>query len=123
TAWFKQGEIEEEIAKRQAQAATEDPLAPTGTTGKHATVDASGITREDQARLSLKTGATQAMGVIKGANISGGVKALPGERMDEAEMLAEIDSSKKWFLVAGVALVVVVVAVILYFTVFRSSPS
>jgi Protein kinase domain len=123
TAWFKQGEIEEEIAKRQAQAASEDPLAPTGTTGQHVAVDASAVTREDHNRLSLKTGSTQAMPVIKGGNASGKKVALPGEQMDEAEMLAEIDSSKKWFLVAGVAVLVVVLAAILYFTVFRSAPS
>jgi hypothetical protein len=122
TAWFKQGEIEEEMAKRQAQVSSEDPLGASGTTGKHAQVDPSALSTEDRERLSLKTGSTQAMPIIKGAN-TGGVKALPGDRMDEAEMLAEIDSSKKWFLVAGVALGVVVLAVILYFTVFKSAPS
>jgi hypothetical protein len=123
TAWFKQGEIDEELAKRQAQVATEDPLAPTGTTGRHAAVDANKVSPEDQARLSLKTGSTQAMPLLKGGSLSGSLKALPGERMDEADMLAEIDSSRKWFIVAGVLVVVVAAVVILYFTVFRSSPS
>jgi hypothetical protein len=43
--------------------------------------------------------------------------------MDEADMLAEIDSSRKWFLVAGIVVGVVVLAVILYFTIWRSAPS
>jgi serine/threonine-protein kinase len=122
TAWFKQGEIEEEIAKRQAQVATDDPLAPSGSTGKHAAVDAASLSAEDRARLSLKTGSTQAMPVLKGKS-SGGVRALPGEQMDEAEMLAELSSSRKWLVVAGVLVLVVVAAAVLYFTVFRSSPS
>jgi eukaryotic-like serine/threonine-protein kinase len=121
TAWFKQGEIEEEMAKRQA-AAGADPLAPTGTTGKHAAVDPGSVSADDQKRLSLKSGNTQAMQVLR-ANMSGGMKALEGDRMDEAEMLAEIDSSRKWFIVAGAVVALLVVGLILYFTVLRSAPS
>jgi hypothetical protein len=84
------------------------------------TIDASNLSAQDRQRLSLKTGSTQPMPAMKG---SGSAKALPGERMDEAEMLAEIDSSKKWFIVAGVAVGVVVLAAILYFFVFRGTPS
>jgi type IV secretory pathway VirB10-like protein len=43
--------------------------------------------------------------------------------MDEAEMLAEIDSSRKWFLVAGILVGVAVLAIVLYFTMFRGTPS
>jgi len=41
TAWFKAGEIEEELAKAQAAQATEDPLAPSGSTGVMTSVDPS----------------------------------------------------------------------------------
>jgi hypothetical protein len=105
TAWFKAGEIEEELAKAQAANASTDPLAPTGTTGQHEAVDPSKleITAADKARLSLKTGNTQVMAAIKP-----GV-ALPGERMDEKEMAAEFGGgSKKWVIIAAAAAVVVI---------------
>jgi hypothetical protein len=113
TAWFKVGEIEEERAKMEAAAAARaggDVLAPTGTTGKQGAVDVDGVdvSAADRARLSLKTGATQRMAVIGGAG-------LGADRMDESEMLAEIDSSRKWFLVAGGVVATVVLAVVLYF--------
>jgi hypothetical protein len=120
TAWFKQGEVDEEMAKQAAKMASEDPLAPTGSTGKHHVVEAGDLTAQDRARLSLKSGTTQQVQHLKG---SGSVKALPGERMDVADMLAEIDSSRKWFIVAGIIVGVVVLAVILYFTLWRSAPS
>src|SRR5207244_1593718 len=99
TAWFKKGELEEEIAKAQAASASADPLAPVGTTGTHSVVDENAIdvSAQDKARLSLKTGATQMMMAVK----PGAPEALPGDRMDEQEMLAEINSSKKMFIIAG----------------------
>ncbi|HZS40177.1 MAG TPA: protein kinase [Polyangia bacterium] len=120
TAWFKKGEIEEEMAKAQAAHATEDPLATTGTTGKQAAVDTENVdvSAQDRARLSLKTGATQAMPVIKAAPPA---VAVPGDRMSEDEMLAEIDSSKKWFIIAGVIVGVAILAVVLYFVLGRGS--
>jgi serine/threonine protein kinase len=110
TAWFKRGEIEEEMAKAQA-AAGADPLK-SGTTGQHAPVDENAVplSAQDHQRLSLKTGATQAMPVIKAP-----VQALPGERMDEHEMLAELDSSRKWLVIAGVLVVAVVIGLVIYF--------
>ncbi len=113
TAWFKKGEIEEELAKVQAAAATEDPLAPAGTTGTHGVVDEASIdlTQQDSKRLSLKTGATQMMTAIKVG--TDGNQALPGDRMNEEEMIAEIDQSKRWFTVAGAIVLVAVIAVII----------
>ncbi len=109
TAWFKRGEIEEEMAK--AQAAAGDNALKTGVTGKHVPVDESQVdlSAQDKARLSLKTGATQAMPIIKSP-----VQALPGERMDEEEMLAELNPSRKYFIIAGAIVVGVVLAVVLY---------
>jgi len=113
TAWFKKGEIEEEMAKAQAEAGGGER---SGTTGQHGVVggevdqSAIDVSATDKARLSLKTGATQAMAVVKMPQ--GGV---PGDVMSEQEMLAEIDSSKKWFIIAGVAVAVVVLALVLWF--------
>src|SRR5262249_45714097 len=98
--------------------ASDDPLAATGTTGSRPVVDENqvALSAEDRARLSLKTGATQTMPVIKGG------QPVPGERMNEAEMLAEFDSSKKWFVIAGV-IVVIVLAAVLYFLLGSRSPT
>jgi len=102
TAWFKRGEIEEEMARAQAA----------GGTGKHGVVDENAVdlSSQDRARLSLRTGATQAMPAIGGK--AGG---LPGERMDEAEMLAEISSSRKYFIIAGAVVVAIVIGLVLFF--------
>ena len=120
TAWFKRGEIEEEMAKAQA-AAGDNPLK-TGTTGQHLPVDESQVdlSAQDHARLSLKTGATQAMPVIKGVG-TGSVPALPGERMNEEEMLAELNPSRKYFLIAGAVVLAIVLGVVIYFAT-RSAP-
>jgi type IV secretory pathway VirB10-like protein len=63
----------------------------------------------DKARLSLKTGATQAMQALKTP-----AAAVPGDQMDEQEMLAEMDNSRRWFIIAGAIVLVAVVAVVLY---------
>jgi serine/threonine-protein kinase len=116
TAWFKRGEIEEEMAK--AQAAAGDNALKSGVTGQHLPVDESQVdlSAQDRDRLSLKTGATQAMPIIKAP-----VQALPGERMDEAEMLAELNPSRKYFLIAGAIVLAAVLAVVIYFAT-RSAP-
>ena len=116
TAWFKRGEIEEEMAK--AQAAAGDNALKSGVTGQHLPVDESqvNLSAQDRDRLSLKTGATQAMPIIKAP-----VQALPGDRMDEAEMLAELNPSRKYFLIAGAIVLAAVLAIVIYFAT-RSAP-
>lgn len=120
TAWFKKGEIEEELAKAQAVAATRDPLAPSGGTGQHPALDENQIdvSAQDRARLSLKTGHTQVMSAVKPEHA-----VLPGERMDEVEMLAEIDSSRRWLLLAAGVVAVVAVIVTLYLLLHKSAPT
>jgi serine/threonine-protein kinase len=120
TAWFKQGEVNEELARMEAEKASSDPLAPTGMTGKHKAiedVDQVDVSAQDHARLSLKTGGTQAMPVLRD-----GAAKLPGDRMDESDMLAEFDSSRKWLVIAAVVVVVAVVAAVLWGVVFNSAP-
>ncbi len=118
TAWFKQGEIQEELAKIEAEASP-DPLAPTGITGKHATVDPAELTTQDQKRLSLRTGGTGMMAAID-PKAKGKASEL-GERMDESEMLAELDNSKKTKLIALVVVGVLALVAVLYFAVFRKA--
>jgi hypothetical protein len=111
TAWFKRGELEEELAKAQA-AAGSDPHR-SGTTGKEAVVDESqvALSSQDQARLSLKTGGTQAMPVIRHTPHQG----LPGERMDEDEMMAEMAGSRKYLVIGLAVVVAVVLGLVIYF--------
>ena len=108
TAWFKKGELEEEMNKAAAEASKQDPLAGPAQ-GAEAIVDDATLTSTDRARLSLKTGRTEMMPVIK-------LAPVPGGQMSEEEMLAEVDSSKKWKVYAGVIIAIVaVVGVILFF--------
>jgi hypothetical protein len=115
TAWFKRGEIEEEMAKAQAAAGDQ----ASGTTGKHLPVDESQVdlSAQDRQRLSLKTGSTQAMPVMKAP-----VQALPGDRMDEAEMLAELNPSKRYFIIAGAVVLAIVLGLVVYFMTRPSAP-
>lgn len=110
TGWFKKGELEEEFAKKAAEMQKDDPLA--GPSMTEPVVDESSITAEDRARLSLSTGHTQAMPVIKAV-------ALPGEKMSDEDLLAEVDSSKKWMVIAGIAVGVLALAVAVYFFAIR----
>jgi serine/threonine protein kinase len=100
TAWFKTGEIEEELAKAQAKAASADPLAPSGITGRHASYDLDkvDVSAHDRARLSLKTGATQRIAALQ----PGAAPVLPGPHMDEREMLAELYSPKKKLIISAI---------------------
>ena len=109
TGWFKKGEIEEEMAKKAAEMSKEDPLAGPLV---EANVDESALTAEDRSRLSLKTGRTEMMPVIK-------VKDLPGDRMSEEEMIAEIDQSRKWLFVGGGGILLVAVIAAVYFLFLR----
>jgi len=43
------------------------------------------------------------------------VQALPGDRMDEAEMLAELNPSRKYFLIAGAIVLAIVLGLVIYF--------
>lgn len=106
TAWFKKGEIEEQLAQKAAQANSEDPLAGPATT--EAVVDDATLTEEDRVRLSLRSSGTEAMSVIR-------KQSILGERMSEAEMLAEVDSSKKWIIVFMIVIGAIAMAVLLFF--------
>jgi type IV secretory pathway VirB10-like protein len=117
TAWFKKGELEEELAKAAAIAAQADPLAGGGT-GPEAVVDEGSLTAEDRARLSLKTGRTEAMRAVNPNQIAPG-----GDRMSEREMLAEVDSSRRWLVLIGLGIAVLAIAAVLvYFLVWSNPP-
>ncbi|MSP62063.1 MAG: hypothetical protein EXR72_17365 [Myxococcales bacterium] len=109
TAWFKKGELEEEMGKAAAEAIKEDPLAGPAP-GKEAVVDENALTSDDRARLSLRaTGRTEMMAAVKPS-------VVPGDKMTDDEMLAEVDSSRQWKIYAGVAFAVVaVIGALLYF--------
>jgi type IV secretory pathway VirB10-like protein len=50
------------------------------------------------------------------------MNALPGERMDESEMLAEIDSSRKWFIIAAAIVGVAVIILVIYLATHHGPP-
>jgi len=111
TAWFKKGELEEELAKKAAEMSAEDPLA--GPAVAEAVVDESALTADDRARLSLKTGRTEIMQAIKPTMV-------PGDRMSDEEMLAEMDGSRRWMIVAGSVIGVLAVLAAVWFLFLRA---
>jgi hypothetical protein len=111
TAWFKTGELEEELARKAAEMSSDDPLA--GPAMTEANVDESTLTAEDRARLSLKTGRTEIMPAIRPG-------LVPGDRMSEEEMLAEFDTSRRWMVIVAVAIALVSVLGAVYFLFLRA---
>jgi hypothetical protein len=111
TAWFRRGEIEEEMARKAAEMSADDPLA--GPAQTEAVVDESALTADDRARLSLKTGRTEMMQAVKPSH-------LPGERMSEQDVLAEMDGgSRRSLIIGGVVLGVIVVLAAVYLLFMR----
>jgi hypothetical protein len=110
TAWFKRGELEEEMAKQAAEMSSDDPLAGPALT--EAVVDEGSLTAEDRARLSLKTGRTEMMQPVRVAN-------LPGDRMSDEEMLAEFDGSRRMTVIVGSVLGAGVLFALVYYFFLR----
>lgn len=111
TGWFKRGELEAEAAARAAQQSEEDPLA--GPVQFEVTVDEGSLTAQDRARLSLKTGQTHMMKPIRAI-------ALPGAGMSDQDLLAEMDSSRKWMIVAGASIGMLALVAAIYFLFLRA---
>ena len=109
--WFKKGELDEAAAAAEGEEAKtradelpiEDRYKDDGT-----------LTTADAERLTLRTGATSAMPVIRGREV------VPGERMGEDDLVNELKAGRtRIFLVAlGVALVAAMLLV--YFAVLRN---
>ena len=89
-----------------AEIAADDPLAAPAVT--EAVVDETQLTAEDRARLSLKTGRTEMMPVVK-------TNQLPGDRMSDAEMLAEVDTSRRSMIIGGVVVTAIAIAAALVY--------
>jgi hypothetical protein len=104
TAWFKQGEVQAALAQQESTSA--DPLAPTGKTGQQAAISGSDLSAEDRARLSLKSGQTNILPAVKPSTV-------PGDRMNESDMLAELNPSKKRLMLAGIAAGLVLIGVLI----------
>ena len=110
TAWFKRGEIEEELARQAAAVAEQDPLA--GPAHTEAVVDDASLTADDRARLSLKTGRTETMASVKPS-------ALPGDHMSEHDMIAEMGTSRRLMVFGGAAIGAIAILVAVYFLFLR----
>jgi hypothetical protein len=115
--WFKKGELDEAAAK-DAAANPQDPAAATKADEipiEDRYKDDGSITDRDRERLSLRTGATQMMPVIKAAAPTG------GDKMGEDELAKELSAGRGKMIALVVVALLLIAAVVLYFTVFRKS--
>ena len=111
TGWFKRGELEEELARKAAELSDADPLAGPALT--EAVVDDNSITADDRARLSLKTGRTELMQAIRPSEV-------PGDRMSEEDVIAELEGgSRRGLVIGGAVLGAAALAAAIYFLVLH----
>jgi hypothetical protein len=104
TMWFKKGEAEEEGDEAQASGdlPIEDRYKDDGT-----------ITAADRERLSLRAGSSMA------AQPRAARPVIPGDRMDEEDMIGELRGGRTRMLVILAAAAVVIVLVVVYFAAIR----
>ncbi len=116
TLWFKQGDVEQMVAdaKAKLQAAgkgTGDApvIADDARPLEDRYVDDGSVTVEDRKKFSLRTGGTAtALPTASGT-------AVPGEKMDEDEMVGELSSGRRTLIliIAGVVILALVVVIAL----------
>jgi len=110
TMWFKKGELDEAVATT-----AETPDAPVKADElpiEDRYKDDGTLTADDRDRLSLHTGGTQVMPVIR-------QQAVPGERMGEDDLVGELKGGRSRLVFLVVAAVVVAAMVVVYLTVLR----
>ena len=110
--WFKKGELDEAAAKAAAQAKPEDGLSLKADEMEmdERYKDDGSITKQDQDRLSLRTGATMMMDSIP----HGAGQAGPQSGVSEADLVSEMTAGRNKILLAiGVVVAIAVVAVII----------
>ncbi|MBN2574938.1 MAG: protein kinase [Deltaproteobacteria bacterium] len=113
TLWFKQGDVEQLVAdaKAKLQAAGKGTgdvpvLADDARPLEDRYADDGSVTVEDRKKFSLRTGGTSTALPAAGAEV-------PGEKMDENEMVGEISSGRRTLIliVAGVVVLALVVVI------------
>jgi serine/threonine-protein kinase len=113
TLWFKKGDVEQMVADAKAkQAAAGKPAAEAELSTEDVRpledryVDDGSVTTEDRKKFSLRTGGTATA-------LPAAATAIPGEKMNERDLVEEIGRGRRTaiFLVAAVVIVAVIVVV------------
>ena len=115
TLWFKQGDVEQMVAEAKAKLAgkaTADAPAPSSDDARPLEdryVDDGSVTVEDRKKFSLRTGGTTS------ASIPASAVPLPGEHIDEKEMVGEISGGRRTLIliIAAVVILALVVVVVM----------
>ena len=113
TLWFKQGDVDQLVAdaKAKLQAAGkgtgEAPVLPDDARPlEDRYADDGSVTVEDRKKFSLRTGGTATALPTVGAE-------LPGEKMDEEEMVGELSSGRRTLILVAAAVVILALVVVI----------
>jgi hypothetical protein len=113
TLWFKQGDVEQMVAEAKAKMqATGKPAAeaPIGTEDARPLedryVDDGSVTVEDRKKFSLRTGGTSTSVPAVGPEV-------PGEKIDEREIVGEISGGRRTLILVIAAVVVLALVVVI----------
>jgi hypothetical protein len=112
TLWFKQGDVEQMVAdakaKLQGGKATADIPAVSNEDARPLEdryADDGSVTVEDRKKFSLRTGGTS-------ASIPASAVPLPGDHMDEKEMVGEISGGRRTLILIIAAIVILALVVV-----------
>jgi hypothetical protein len=113
TLWFKQGDVEQLVADAKAKmqaagkGAGEAAVLPEDARPlEDRYADDGSVTVEDRKKFSLRTGGTATALPAMGAE-------LPGEKMDENEMVGEISSARRTLILVVAAVVILALVVVI----------
>ena len=113
TLWFKQGDVEQMVADAKAKLqATGKPAAEGPVVAEDARpledryVDDGSVTVEDRKKFSLRTGGTATAMPTSGSEV-------PGEKMDEREIVGEISGGRRTLILVVAAVVVLALVVVI----------
>jgi hypothetical protein len=113
TLWFKQGDVEQMVADAKAKLqATGKPVAEGPVVAEDARpledryVDDGSVTVEDRKKFSLRTGGTATAMPTAGS-------AVPGEKMDEREIVGEISGGRRTLILVIAAVVLLSLVVVI----------
>ena len=113
TLWFKKGDVDQMVADAKSKLAAggkpagEEPELPTDDVRplEDRYVDDGSVTTEDRKKFSLRTGGTATA-------MPAAAAAIPGEKMDERELVQEIGRGRRTAILVVAAIVIVAVIVV-----------
>ena len=114
TLWFKQGDVEQMVADAKSKmqsagkaAAEEAPAIPEDARPlEDRYVDDGSVTTEDRKKFSLRTGGTSTAMPTAGSDV-------PGEKMDEREIVGEISGTRRTLILIIAAAVILALVVVI----------